>query len=111
MDLDGQNLGQYHIIEAIGAGGMATVYKAYQPGLDRYVAIKVLSPQIAQVPGFQERFYREARAPAFPPGGSARAVFRPTWPTRIFFGGADYLARLSLGRGRASSHKVWGRRS
>ncbi|MBN1995747.1 MAG: protein kinase [Anaerolineae bacterium] len=61
-DLIGQTLGQYRIIEQIGEGGMATVYKAYQPGLDRYVAIKVLPPIHAKQPGFSERFEREAKA-------------------------------------------------
>ncbi|MDX1521881.1 MAG: AAA-like domain-containing protein, partial [Anaerolineae bacterium] len=64
MDLIGQSLGQYEIVEKIGSGGMATVYKAYQPGLDRYVAIKVLPAQHALTPGFKERFIREAKAVA-----------------------------------------------
>jgi serine/threonine protein kinase len=42
VNLIGQTLGQYRIIEQIGAGGMTTVYKAYQPSLDQYVAVKVL---------------------------------------------------------------------
>ncbi|MDY7041854.1 MAG: protein kinase, partial [Chloroflexota bacterium] len=62
--LIGQNLGQYRIIEQLGKGGMATVYKAYQPSLDRYVAIKVLPPYFAHETGFAERFTREARAVA-----------------------------------------------
>lgn len=41
----GQTLGPYRIINQIGKGGMATVYKAYQPSVDRYVAIKVLPSQ------------------------------------------------------------------
>ncbi|MFC1976028.1 protein kinase [Chloroflexota bacterium] len=61
-DLIGQTLGQYRIIEQIGQGGMATVYKAYQPGLDRDVAVKVLPPIHAKQPGFTERFEREAKA-------------------------------------------------
>jgi WD40 repeat protein len=61
-DLVGQTLGQYRIVEPIGEGGMATVYKAYQPGLDRYVAMKVLPPIHAKTPGFGERFLREAKA-------------------------------------------------
>ncbi len=60
--LIGGTLGQYRIIEQIGAGGMAAVFKAYQPGLERHVAIKVLPPLKAQQPGFSERFAREARA-------------------------------------------------
>ena len=64
MDLVGQTLGQYRIIEPIGAGGMASVFKAYQPGLDRDVAIKVLPAQHALTPGFKERFIVEAKAVA-----------------------------------------------
>jgi len=60
--LIGSTLGQCHIVEQIGEGGMATVYKAYQPGLDRYVAIKILPPVHAQQAGFKERFEREAKA-------------------------------------------------
>ena len=64
QDLAGQTLGQYRIIEQIGQGGMATVYKAYQPSLDRYVAIKILPPYFAHEPGFSARFTREAKAVA-----------------------------------------------
>ena len=62
MDLTGQTLGQYRIIEKIGRGGMADVYKAFQPRLERYVAVKVLPPYLAHTPGFAARFQREARA-------------------------------------------------
>jgi tetratricopeptide (TPR) repeat protein/tRNA A-37 threonylcarbamoyl transferase component Bud32 len=62
MDLIGQTLGQYRIVEAIGHGGMASVYKARQPALDRDVAVKVLLPQQAGTPEFRERFSREAKA-------------------------------------------------
>jgi hypothetical protein len=56
--------GRYRIVEQIGLGGMATVYKAYQPALERYVAIKILPAYYAHEPGFAERFTREARAVA-----------------------------------------------
>jgi hypothetical protein len=61
-DLIGQHLGPYRIIEQIGVGGMATVYKAFQPAMDRYVAVKVIAAHFAQDPTFTQRFRREARA-------------------------------------------------
>ncbi len=60
--LIGQTLGQFRITEQIGEGGMATVFKAYQPGLNRAVALKVLPPHFAKQADFTERFSREAQA-------------------------------------------------
>jgi len=57
----GQMLGPYRIINQIGQGGMATVYKAYQPSMDRNVAIKVLPGQLAESREFAARFQQEAR--------------------------------------------------
>jgi serine/threonine protein kinase len=62
--LIGKSLGQYRIVERIGAGGMATVFKAYQPTLDRYVAVKVLPSYHARDPVFVKRFVQEARSVA-----------------------------------------------
>jgi formylglycine-generating enzyme required for sulfatase activity/tRNA A-37 threonylcarbamoyl transferase component Bud32 len=62
MVLDDSSVGQYNIVKQIGKGGMATVYKAYQSNLDRYVAVKVLSPELAETEDFIARFEREARA-------------------------------------------------
>ncbi len=64
IDLAGQTIGAYRIIEQIGQGGMAVVYKAYEPALDRYVAIKVLPEYFAHDPDFVARFEREAKAVA-----------------------------------------------
>jgi serine/threonine protein kinase len=60
----GENVGPYRIIEQLGQGGMATVYKAYHASLDRYVALKVLHPALHQDQTFTMRFQREARVVA-----------------------------------------------
>lgn len=62
--LIGKTLGQYQIVQELGRGGMAVVYKAHQPALQRHVAIKVLPPQMGTDPGFVKRFQQEAVAAA-----------------------------------------------
>lgn len=62
--LVGKPLGAFRIVEPIGSGGMAAVFKAYQPTLDRYVAIKVLPAYHARDPVFVKRFEQEARSVA-----------------------------------------------
>jgi len=54
-------LGKYEIIERLGRGGMAEVYRAYHPSLDRYVAIKILHKFLAEDTEFKTRFEREAQ--------------------------------------------------
>jgi serine/threonine protein kinase len=60
----GRRIGEYDIIEQIGRGATANVYKAFQPKLNRYVGIKVLSPFVAHESTFRKRFIREAKAVA-----------------------------------------------
>jgi len=60
-DLTGKQFGPYQIIAPLGEGGMAAVYKAYQPSMDRYVALKVLPRHFADDPEFTSRFQREAK--------------------------------------------------
>jgi hypothetical protein len=55
------NLGDYRLLKKLGAGGMGTVYLAQQVSLDRQVALKVLSKELASKPAFVQRFLREAR--------------------------------------------------
>jgi serine/threonine protein kinase len=54
--------GQYEIQERIGAGGMGAVYKAFQPEMNRSVAVKVLHARLAGRQDLAARFRREARA-------------------------------------------------
>lgn len=61
--LIGQHLnGRYKILEAIGGGGMAQVYKANDLILDRIVAVKVLRPELVGDEEFVKRFHREAQS-------------------------------------------------
>jgi formylglycine-generating enzyme required for sulfatase activity len=62
QDLVGKTLGKYEILEQAGHGGMAQVYMACQLGLDRPVAVKVLSSALAADPDFTKRFEREAQS-------------------------------------------------
>ncbi len=60
-NLTGKQFGPYQIVAPLGEGGMAAVYKAYQPGMERYVALKVLPRSYADDPQFLARFQREAK--------------------------------------------------
>ncbi len=58
----GRTLGGYKIVQPLGMGGMATVYKAFDPQTERHVAIKILPEYYAQYPEFKIRFEREAKS-------------------------------------------------
>lgn len=60
-DLTGKQFGPYQITAPLGEGGMAAVYKAYQPAVERYVALKVLPRHFAEDAQFTARFQREAK--------------------------------------------------
>jgi eukaryotic-like serine/threonine-protein kinase len=57
-------LGSYEVIGVLGEGGMGIVLKAFEPSLNRVVAIKVLAPQLAASGAARRRFQREAKAAA-----------------------------------------------
>ena len=60
----GSQIAGYRLEGQIGRGGMAVVYRAYDPRLDRYVALKILAPGLALDDAFRQRFIRESRAAA-----------------------------------------------
>jgi serine/threonine protein kinase len=60
-DLSGKTFGPYRIVAPLGEGGMAAVFKAYQPAVDRYVALKMLPRHYASDPQYLARFQQEAR--------------------------------------------------
>jgi serine/threonine-protein kinase len=57
-----EKVGKYQIVERIGRGGMGTIFKAHDPVLDRFVALKVISSEVEITDGLRARFFREAQA-------------------------------------------------
>ena len=62
LNIVGKTFGRYHVVEQLGSGGMATVFKAYDSSLERYVAMKMIRSEIISDEEFLKRFQREARA-------------------------------------------------
>ncbi|MFH1130270.1 MAG: serine/threonine-protein kinase, partial [Pseudomonadota bacterium] len=58
----GDTVGRYRLVEELGRGGMAIVFRAEDPALERQVAIKVMHAHLWGAPGYSQRFSREARA-------------------------------------------------
>lgn len=78
----------YELIGEIGRGGMGVVYRAYQPALDRTIALKVLSPDLAHQPGLVARLHREAI--------SAARLRHPNIALLYEFGQADHTPFLAM---------------
>ncbi|MDB5661764.1 MAG: serine/threonine protein kinase [Sphingomonas bacterium] len=104
-------VGRYELREPIGEGAMAEVWRAYDPGIDRVLAIKLLKPELCRNPHYTARFLQEAKA--------AGALAHPSIVTIYDVGEADgypYIAMELLdgaplddvlaAEGRLSSERV-----
>src|SRR6266436_9074588 len=60
----GDTLGQYQLVELLAVGGMGLIFRGYDGSLQRYVAVKVLAPELAADAEVARRFLDEARAAA-----------------------------------------------
>ncbi len=90
----GSKLGHFNLLEEVGKGGMGSVYRAFDPTLNREVAIKVLREDLARDPKFVNDFLQEARA--------AASISHPHI-VQIYFVGAEagqYYIVMELLRGR-----------
>jgi serine/threonine protein kinase len=61
-NLEGQTFAGYEVLALLGRGGMGAVYKARQPLFNRFIALKIMSAELATDPDFVARFKREAAA-------------------------------------------------
>ena len=86
MNLD--RIGKYRVVGKIGKGAMGEVYKAQDPLLNRFVAIKTIAPALAAEPDFRRRFQREAQ--------SAARLNHPNIVTVFDFGEEDGLIYMAM---------------
>jgi tetratricopeptide (TPR) repeat protein len=84
----GTTLGRYQLLKELGRGGFATVYQGYDAGLERYVALKVLHPELTRDEVALRRFQREAMAVAKMRHANIIIVYE--------FGEADGSAYISM---------------
>ncbi len=91
-----QRFPELEILELVGRGGMGTVYKARQRGLDRLVALKILPADAARDPTWPERFAREARALARLSHAGILAVYDSGSREGLYYFAMEYVDGASL---------------
>jgi tRNA A-37 threonylcarbamoyl transferase component Bud32 len=93
----GSQVASYRIVEEIGRGGMAVVYRARDDRLDRWVALKILSNDVARNRAFRQRFIRESRAAAAVDHPNILPIFDAGEADGVFYIAMRYLADRDLG--------------
>jgi len=86
----------YRILRVLGAGGMASVYLAVQESLEREVALKVMSPQLAADPEFTQRFLKEGRITARLAHRNLVTVYDIGSFEGVYYLAAEYIAGGTL---------------
>jgi formylglycine-generating enzyme required for sulfatase activity/predicted Ser/Thr protein kinase len=91
-----EKLGKYRIIEEVGRGGFAAVYKAVDTTLDRTVALKVLAPHLLWDPTFVQRFQREAKVAANLDHSNIVTIYEVGQIEGVYFIAMQFLAGRTL---------------
>jgi serine/threonine protein kinase len=94
--LPGARIAGYRIEQLIGRGGMAVVYRATDVRLDRMVALKILSPDLARNDSFRQRFIRESRAGAAVDHPHVIPVFEAGDAEGVLFIAMRYVSGLDV---------------
>jgi eukaryotic-like serine/threonine-protein kinase len=95
--LRGAALGEYDVIRQTGRGGMAAVYLAWDLKLARYVAVKVMFPELTHQDGMSQRFLREGRtAASLGDHPNIVRVYRAREVDRLRFFAMKYIDGCSL---------------
>jgi eukaryotic-like serine/threonine-protein kinase len=91
LDLVGRRIHHFHVLNELGRGGMAVVYRAHQLDLDRTVALKVLPPALTFDTSYVARFWQEARAAARLEHGNIVPIFEIGSVEGIYFISMKYI--------------------
>ncbi len=103
----GTSIGRYILLDPVGRGGLGEVYAAYDPELDRRIAIKLLMPGHAADHGFERRLVREGRALAKVTHPNVVAVYDVgTLGERVFIA-MELVHGVTLGAWLAAAPRTW----
>ena len=107
----GDEFAGYRLVSLIGHGGMSIVYRAEHIGLERTVALKLLSPQVSEDEDFRERFQRESKVAAALEHPNIIPIYEAGEENGVlyiamrFVEGADLKSRLKQG-GPLEAHQA-----